>query len=121
LYLFVLEPRGVANDSMLNTEFSGTDLLEGCQSRSHLEAPLILQITLARERSFRGESRCRAVPGITYIPWLDNFGTTTIKRNISADSKAINTLYPILLQLILRLRLIADYQTSSKCNLIFKA
>lgn len=97
MYLFVLEPRRVADDGMLNAEFSGTDLLEGCQSRSHLEAPLILQITLSREGWFRGESRCRAVLIITYIPWLDHFGTVAIKHNNSADAKDINTLYHILL------------------------
>jgi len=87
LYLFVLELRRVADDGVLNTEFNGTDLLEGCQSRSHLEAPLILQITLSREGWFRGESRCRTVLIITaYIPWLDHFGTATIEHNISADS-----------------------------------
>lgn len=121
MYLFVLEPRRVADDGMLNAEFNGTDLLEGCQSRFHLEAPVIVQITLSREGWFRGESRCRAVLIITYIPWLDRFGTAAIKHNISTDSKGINILYPILLQLIPRLRFIPDYQTSSKCYLIFKA
>ena len=78
----------VADDGILNAEFNGTDLLESCQSRSHLrEAPLILQITLSREVWFRGGSRCRAALVITYIPWLDHFGTATIKHSISADSK----------------------------------
>ena len=103
MYLFVLETRRVTDDGMLNAEFSGTDLLEGCQSRSHLEAPLILQITLSREGWFRVEFRCRAVLIITYIPWLDHFGTAAIKHNISADSKGINILYLILLHLIPRL------------------
>ena len=70
LYLFVLEPRTVADDSMLNTEFSGTDLVEGCQSRSHLEPTLILQITLSREGWFRGESRCRAVLIIVFHGYI---------------------------------------------------
>jgi hypothetical protein len=87
LYLFVLEPRRVADDGILKAEFNGTDLLEGCQSRSHLEAPLILHITLSREGWFRGKSKYRAALVITYISWLDHFGATTIKHSISADSK----------------------------------